>query len=158
MKINLHSVAVLTISLAITICKANEEHHSSSRVLQGKFIYSCLCASSWFQVGGKAVIKRERCNCSDLLWATCLFTGQIFSAQSETVDPLLVYDFLTNDATGARFIVSILFQVNTTLVLLDIYFYWKCWTFWFHLSCFELELGSLFVQTDICRIKPLQVT
>ena len=51
-----------------------------------------------------------------------MFTGQIFPAQSETVDPLLVYDFLTNDATGARFIVSILFQVNTTLVLLDICF------------------------------------
>ena len=47
---------------------------------------------------------------------------------------------------------------DTTLVLLDICFCWKCWTCWFHLSCSELELGSLFVQTDICRIKPLQVT
>ena len=45
MKINLRSVAVLTISLAITICKANEEHRSSSRVLQGKFTFSCLCTS-----------------------------------------------------------------------------------------------------------------
>ena len=39
MKIHRRSVAVLTISIAITICKANEEHRSSSRVLQGKFIF-----------------------------------------------------------------------------------------------------------------------